>query len=218
MESRSMNRRALVGRGAAIGLGVAGLGAAAREALAAQATPVASPQPTAGCDPLALLPVVPSFTLTSTDVRDGEQMPKAQLGSSAGGQDQSPQLAWSGFPSATSSFCVTMYDADAPTGSGLWHWAVVDIPGNVTELPAGAGAAGDAKLPAGAFQMPNDLRMAQYLGAAPPAGTHRYYIVVTAVDVPSIGIDKNATPAVLGFMLLSHTLARAVLIPIASAG
>src|SRR5215207_1734445 len=180
-----------------------------------------SPQEeTTACDPFARLAPVPGFTLTSTDVADGEPLPMPQMSGifRAGGEDLSPALAWSDFPDETRSFVVTMFDLDAPTPSGFWHWAVVDIPANVTKLPTGAGAADDANLPPGAFQLPNDARLAQYIGAAPPAGDppHRYAIVVTAVDVDSLGVDQNATPALLYAALSGHTLARAMIVPVAA--
>jgi Raf kinase inhibitor-like YbhB/YbcL family protein len=160
---------------------------------------------------------VPSFTLASTDVADGTPMPAAQASAifGAGGKDVSPQLSWRGFPAETRSFAVTMYDPTAPTGSGFWHWAVADIPATVTELAAGAGEPGDKSLPSGAWHLANDARMRQYVGAAPPAGDgrHDYFIAVHAVDVERIGIDREATPAFLGFNLAGHTLARAVITP-----
>jgi Raf kinase inhibitor-like YbhB/YbcL family protein len=169
-------------------------------------------------DPYEDLPAVPSFTVTSTDVQHGETLPSAQVSGifGAGGEDVSPQLSWSGFPEGTQSFVVTVYDPDAPTASGFWHWAVVDIPASVTELPSGAGDDKGSGLPDGAFQLANDAGLARYLGAAPPAGhgPHRYITVVHAVDVPSLGIPEGATPAFLGFNLFSHTLARAVLVPV----
>jgi Raf kinase inhibitor-like YbhB/YbcL family protein len=131
----------------------------------------------------------------------------------AGGEDLSPALAWSGFPASTQSFAVTMYDADAPTGSGFWHWAVVNLPATTTGLARGAGN-DSSTLPAGAFHLPNDARLARYVGAAPPpgSGVHRYFIAVHALDIASVDIPRDATPAYLGFVMASHTLARAVLV------
>jgi Raf kinase inhibitor-like YbhB/YbcL family protein len=212
----SLSRRNLLGRSVVAGAGAAALGVTAYRDTFAQATPQAS---AAGCDPLAILPAVPAFTVTSTDVQDGQLMALPQMSGifGAGGQDASPQLAWSGFPAETKSFCVVMYDADASTMSGFWHWAVADIPGTVNELATGAGAAGDAQLPAGAYHLPNDARMAQYVGAAPPATEppHRYYIVISALDTDKIGVAKDATPALLGFNIGAHILARAAIVPIA---
>jgi Raf kinase inhibitor-like YbhB/YbcL family protein len=168
------------------------------------------------------LPKTAAFQVTSADVNDGEQMPKAQMSGifGAGGEDRSPQLAWSGFPATTKSFCVTMYDPDAETGSGFWHWAVVGIPASVVELAADAGAKGGANLPDGAFHLPNYARLTQYVGAAPPKGDppHRYFIVVTALDVATVEIAKDATPALLGFTIGPHTVGRAVLVPTAQTG
>ncbi|MBP8534073.1 YbhB/YbcL family Raf kinase inhibitor-like protein [Streptomyces sp. MK37H] len=185
-------------------------------------TPTTDAQPTG--TPYDRLPKVPSFRLTSTDVRDGERLPQAQYSGilKAGGNDTSPQLSWSRFPKDTQSFAVTVYDADAATGSGFWHWAVADLPASTTSLPTGAGAKNSTRLPQGAYQLPNDARMTRYLGAAPPAGSgrHHYYIVVYALDVKSVkplGVDNDATPALLGANLSSHTLARAVIVPWAEA-
>ena len=143
-------------------------------------------------DPFARLPVVPNFSLTSTDVTDGQALPVAQMSAAfgvPGGLDLSPQLSWSGAPPETKSYTATMYDPDAPSGSGFWHWAVADIPASVTGLPAGAGDDTGQYLPAGAFQLQNDLRAAYFLGAAPPPGDgrHRYVIVVQAIDVEHVG-------------------------------
>jgi Raf kinase inhibitor-like YbhB/YbcL family protein len=170
-------------------------------------------------DPYTFLPEVPSFTLTSSDVEDGGTIPEAHRSAAfgvPGGEDRSPQLSWSGFPEGTKSFAVTVYDPDAPTASGFWHWAVANIPASVTELPAGAGAQGGAGLPAGAVQLRNDGGFAGYVGAAPPAGhgPHRYYVVVHAVDVERLEVPEDASPAFLGFTLFSHTLARATITPV----
>jgi Raf kinase inhibitor-like YbhB/YbcL family protein len=178
--------------------------------MATGSAPTATPP-----DPYLFLPEVATFTLTSADIADGVPLPAPQVSGilGAGGQDRSPQLSWRDFPTATRSFAVTCYDPDAPTGSGFWHWAVADIPANVTELPAGAGDPGGSRLPEGALALPNDAGLHQYLGAAPPEGhgVHHYYFVVHAVDVATLGIPRTASPAFLGFTLFSHTLARATI-------
>ncbi|MEO8898620.1 MAG: YbhB/YbcL family Raf kinase inhibitor-like protein [Candidatus Dormibacter sp.] len=164
-------------------------------------------------DPYADLPQVSWFEVTSEDIAEGEELPVAQRSGifGAGGEDCSPELSWSGFPGGTQSFVVTVYDPDAPTASGFWHWAVVDVPADVTSLPTGAGDESGTDLPGHAFQLHNDGGSARFLGAAPPPGhgRHNYHVVVHAVDVPSLGIAKESTPAFLGFNLFSHTLGRA---------
>lgn len=173
--------------------------------------------PTRAPLPYDSLPDLPMFTLTSTDVADGEPLPSPQVSGimGAGGGDVSPQLSWSGFPEGTRSFTVTVFDPDAPTGCGFWHWAVADIPADVTELPAGAGSPDGPGLPAGAVTLRCDAGAARYVGAAPPEGhgPHRYVIAVHAVDVATLGLPADATPAYLGFNLFQHAIARAVLIP-----
>lgn len=168
--------------------------------------------------PYEFLPEVPSFTVRSTDIAEGQPLSMAQVSGvmGAGGQDVSPQLSWEGFPAETKSFAVTCYDPDAPTASGFWHWALADIPANVTQLQSGASGAESSNLPEGVIVLRNDAGMAGYLGAAPPQGhgPHRYVFAVHAVDVEKLGIDENATPAVLGFHLFSHTLARALLVAV----
>jgi Raf kinase inhibitor-like YbhB/YbcL family protein len=166
-------------------------------------------------DPYTLLPKVGSFTVTSEDVADGERL--AEIFTHAGG-DTSPQLSWSGQPAGTQGFVVTMFDPDAPTPCGFWHWLVLGLGPETTSLPRGAGAEGNGGLPSGAFQARNDFGGKAYLGAAPPAGdmVHRYFTAVHAIDVPRLEVDDNATPAVVSFNLVFHTLARAIITPVYS--
>lgn len=178
---------------------------------------IAMTQPNPGrgaLNPYAGMREVPGFTLTSADIQDGEPLPAEVYAQSAGGANRSPHLAWSGFPEGTRSFAVTCFDPDAPTGSGFWHWAVANIPADVTELAAGAGAAGSELLPAGAITVPNEKREPAFTGAAPPEGTgvHHYWFVVHARDVERVDVDPQATPAVLGFMMRDAVIARAVIV------
>jgi Raf kinase inhibitor-like YbhB/YbcL family protein len=174
-------------------------------------------EPHVNPNPYAYLPEVPSFHLASNTVTNDEPLPLAQMSGVfgvPGGQDVSPQLSWSGFPAHTESFVVTMYDPQAPTGSGFWHWVLADIPASTTSLPAGAGAPNSAQLPSGAVQLGGDAGARQYIGAAPPAasGLHNYYITVTALDVATAGVGPDASGALLGFTIAGHTIARAALV------
>jgi Raf kinase inhibitor-like YbhB/YbcL family protein len=163
--------------------------------------------------PYDTLPSVPALTVTSTDVADGAEWALPQYSAMfgvAGGEDRSPQLSWSGAPEGTKSFVVSVYDPEVPTPSGFWHWMVVDIPAETTEL-----AAGIAELPGNAWTVKNDARAAQFIGSAPPAGaTDHYAIAVQALDIASIaelGLDAEATPAFVSFNILSHVIARGVI-------
>ena len=161
-------------------------------------------------DPYELLPKVPSFTVTSDDVTDGQPLKDDQV---ADAGNTSPHLTWSGAPEGTKSYTVTCFDPDAPTPAGFWHWCAVDIPGDVRSLERGAGSSDDT-LPGG-FHVPTDMGARAYGGAAPPQGDmpHRYFFVVHAVDVATLGVDASATPAVVSFNLAFHTLGRATITP-----
>lgn len=167
-------------------------------------------------DPYGPLPSLPGFTLTSDSISDGAPLRNQQVSGimGAGGQDLSPQLSWSEFPSDTKSFAVTVYDPDAPTASGFWHWAVADISVSVTSLPEGAGDDDGSGLPDSAVTLANDASAKRFIGAAPPPGhgPHRYFVVVHAVDVESLDLPEGATPAYLGFNLFSHAIARASIV------
>jgi Raf kinase inhibitor-like YbhB/YbcL family protein len=162
-------------------------------------------------DPFDVLPPKPAFSLVSDDITDGAPLARTFVHDSAGGENHSPQLRWSGFPEQTKGFAVTCYDPDAPTQSGFWHWTLVNLPADVTELARGAGAG--SGLPAGAFHVRNDYGTKAYGGAAPPSGdrVHRYVFAVHALDLETLDVDDAVSPAVVGFNLAFHTLARGVL-------
>jgi len=155
------------------------------------------------------------FTVTSPDLKPGGTFPTRFVGNIMGcpGQNVSPALQWSGAPAATKSFAVTMYDPDAPTGSGFWHWVVYNIPASTTSLRGGAGDPKAAALPAGAVQGNTDVAAPGYIGPCPPAGdkAHRYIITVVALKTPKLELPANATAAMVGFNLHGNELARATL-------
>ncbi len=149
------------------------------------------------------------FRLLSKDFDEGGTLPMEQVLNGFGhhGQNRSPHLAWEGAPEGTKSFVVTMFDPDAPTGSGFWHWVVVDVPASVHELPAGV-----ASFPTGSRQTRNDLGTQEYAGAAPPPGlAHRYVYTIRALSVEKLPVPDDASGALVGFVAGMHRLGEATL-------
>jgi len=155
-----------------------------------------------------------TFTLKSKDL--GGQATEKQVlkGFGCNGSNLSPQLYWENPPKGTKSFAVTIFDEDAPTGSGWWHWVIFDIPANTSELVSGAGNV-DLKLaPTGSVQSITDFKTPGYGGPCPPEGSgfHRYVVTVYALKSDKLGLDSTANPALVGFTLQQHLLGKASLI------
>lgn len=152
--------------------------------------------------PYELLPDVPSFTVTSDDFADGDRLGDAQV---YGKGNQSPHLRWEGSPPETRSFAITCFDPDAPTGCGFWHWTVLGIPADVTEIPTGGSV--------GAGCARNDFDGDGYDGCAPPQGDrdHRYIFAVHALDTDDPGTEPGMSPTRASFVHVGHTIARATI-------
>jgi Raf kinase inhibitor-like YbhB/YbcL family protein len=156
-----------------------------------------------------------AFTISSNSFKDGDYLAQAHIlsadfGFGCEGNNQSPHLAWSGAPAGTKSFAVTCLDPDAPTGSGFWHWLVVNIPPNVSELAVDAGNPKTPKLPAQALQTRTDFGTPGYGGPCPPPGhPHRYLFTVFAVGIDTLPVTADTSAAAIGFQLHFNTLAKA---------
>jgi Raf kinase inhibitor-like YbhB/YbcL family protein len=153
------------------------------------------------------------FTLASPDIKAGGKIaPRFEFnGFGCAGENKSPALKWSGAPKDAKSFAVTMYDPDAPTGSGWWHWMVINIPADVVELPANAGAADGANLPKGAVQNRIDFGVHAWGGVCPPPGDkpHRYIFTVHALKTDKLEVPADATAALTGYMINANTIGKA---------
>ena len=160
--------------------------------------------------------VMEGLQVTSTSFGDGDYLPEVHIlsatyGFGCAGGNVSPQLAWSGAPDGARSFAVTAFDPDAPTGSGFWHWVVINIPASVSELPAGAGSTQTSALPRGALQTRTDFGAPGYGGPCPPPGDHlhRYIFTVYPVGLDRLAdVTSDTSAAVIGFMLHFNTLAK----------
>ncbi|CAD5372756.1 PBP family phospholipid-binding protein [Rubrivivax sp. A210] len=151
------------------------------------------------------------FTLSSPDMVPGKPVAATHILNAFGctGENKSPRLAWSGAPAGTKSFVLTIYDLDAPSDSGWWHWVVLDIPAGATELPAAVGLGG--ALPAGAREGRNDLGKPGFMGPCPPAGDkpHRYLFTLSALKVDKLELGDDATPALVSYMTRLNRIAKA---------
>ncbi len=158
--------------------------------------------------------VASGLTLTSKDLAG--QLTNDQVFSGFGctGKNISPELSWIDAPKNTKSFAVTVYDPDAPTGSGWWHWVIFDIPATSTQLLTDAGNVAKSIAPKGTIQSVTDFGGFGFGGACPPKGdaSHQYIFTVHALDVASLGLDKNASAAKVGYYLSQHTLSKASLV------
>ena len=168
---------------------------------------------------LAANAVAADFMLTSPDIKPNARIDNRFVfkGFGCEGENMSPALEWRNAPPGTKSFAVTMYDPDAPTGSGWWHWVVFNIPANVTKVERGAGGPDVAKAPKGAVQSRTDFGGSGYGGPCPPKGLslrkpHRYVFTVHALKVDKLAdVDENASGAMVGFMLNANSLGKATL-------
>jgi Raf kinase inhibitor-like YbhB/YbcL family protein len=154
-----------------------------------------------------------AFTVSAPDFADGSTIPMVHVFNEDGctGGNKSPAVSWSGAPAGTQSFAITMYDSNAPTGSGWWHWTVFNIPPTVHSLKAGAGDVGSTSLPAGAVQGRTDFGFSHYGGPCPPVGDppHHYEITVFAVKAAKLPLNAQSSGALVGFLLHFNTLAKA---------
>ena len=162
---------------------------------------------------LATLSHAAGFKLSSPELKANKLMPKSFEfnGFGCAGDNTSPALKWSGAPKGTKSFALTVYDPDAPTGSGWWHWVVINIPANVHDLAANAGALNSTTLPEGAVQVRTDFGSAAWGGPCPPQGDkpHRYIFTVYALKTDKIEIPADATAALAGYMIHANMLGKA---------
>ncbi|MDQ7049630.1 MAG: YbhB/YbcL family Raf kinase inhibitor-like protein [Enterobacterales bacterium] len=151
------------------------------------------------------------FVLTSPDIQGQLSDEQVFNGFGCSGKNISPRLAWKNAPEATKSFALTVYDPDAPTGSGWWHWLIFDIPVSINHLDKGAGGGENSKAPKGSIQTITSFGQSGFGGACPPQGdkSHRYIFTVYALKVDKLGLDEKAGPALVGYYLNANQLAKA---------
>lgn len=164
------------------------------------------------CISLAL--TAQTFTLKSNELSGQATETQVFNGMGCTGSNLSPQLFWENPPQGTKSFAVTIYDEDAPTGSGWWHWLLFDIPSSVRELKSGAGNPALQLAPPGSVQSITDFKSQGYGGPCPPEGSnfHRYVVTVYALNTEKLGLDATANPALVGFMLEQNVIQKSSLV------
>lgn len=157
------------------------------------------------------LTLAAGFTLKTTSFDAKKPLPMKQVFNGFGctGENISPALEWSGAPKDTKSFAITVYDPDAPTGSGWWHWTVVNIPATVTKIEEGA--SNNKKLPEGAVEGRTDYGKPGFGGACPPQGDkpHRYIFTVYALKTDKLDVNAESSGALVGFNLNANSLGKA---------
>lgn len=153
------------------------------------------------------------FSLSSPSFDAATPLPVAQVfeGFGCHGGNRSPALRWTNAPAATKSFAITMFDPDAPTGSGWWHWVVYNLPPSITALPEDAGRPSGERLPSGSVHGRTDFGLYGYGGACPPEGAaaHRYVITLHALRVAKLDLPADASAALVGFLIHANRLASA---------
>jgi Raf kinase inhibitor-like YbhB/YbcL family protein len=155
-----------------------------------------------------------TFTLFSKDIGGQGTITEEFNGFGCTGKNQSPQLSWENAPKGTKSYAITIFDPNAPTGSGWWHWIVFDIPANVNELVSSAGNLAENLAPKGAIQSVTNYGTTGYGGPCPPEkhGLHQYIVTVYALKTDKLGLDSSTNPAIVGYNLWNNTIAKASLV------
>lgn len=163
---------------------------------------------------LSTLLFAEGLTLTSPDIKGQLSINEVFNGFGCTGKNISPKLSWKDAPEETKSFALTVYDPDAPTGSGWWHWLVFNIPKEVTGLARGAGDVSKNLMPKGAVQNVTDYGFAGFGGACPPKAdkAHQYIFTIHALDVEKLDIDGKQSAAIAGYYINAHTISKASLI------
>jgi len=145
-----------------------------------------------------------------TNLAAGEKIPTDYYGNMFGYNEKnlSPRLEWSSVPSGTKSLAVTLFDKDAPTESGFWHYVLYNIPADVTKIDLGQLSSG--QIPKGSIESITDAGKPGYLGPCPPPGReHNYIYTVHALKLEKLELPSASTPAFVSFNLWANSLGKA---------